>query len=67
MIKLQWNHELCYWLIKMMKRFFRGRLGRSQSKGRIIETAFVSQTQSSTEDLDQVDRLANHPVLRYCF
>ena len=26
--------------------------------------AFVSQTQSSTEDLDEVDRLANHPVLR---
>lgn len=48
----------------MMKRIFRGRLGRSQSKGRIIETAFVSHTQSSTEDLDEVDRLANHPVLR---
>ena len=29
-----------------------------------VETAFVSQTQSSTEDLDEVDRLANHPVLR---
>ena len=24
----------------------------------------MSQTQSSTEDLDEVDRLANHPVLR---
>ena len=30
----------------------------------VSETAFVSQTQSSTEDLDEVDRLANHPVLR---
>ena len=30
----------------------------------VPETAFVSQTQSSTEDLDEVDRLANHPVLR---
>ncbi len=43
---------------------FRSRLSRSRSKGRVIETAFVSKTQSSTEDLDEIDRLANHPVLR---
>ena len=30
----------------------------------LIETAFVSSTRSSTEDLDEVDRIANHPVLR---
>ncbi len=62
----QHQDEFQHRLMKMMKRIFKGRLGsRSQSKGRIgIETAFVSQTQSSTEDLDEVDRLANHPVLR---
>merc|ERR1711963_281830 len=52
-----------------MKRIFRGRLGRGRNGhkgpgGQVIETAFVSQTQSSTEDLDEVDRLANHPGLR---
>lgn len=57
--------EVHHWLSLKMKRIFqRSRLSRSRSKGRIIETAFVSQTQSSTEDLDEVDRLANHPVLR---
>lgn len=39
-------------------------MNRSRSRGRLIETAFVSRTCSSTEDLDEVDRLANHPVLR---
>ncbi|QQP40345.1 Uncharacterized protein FKW44_014353, partial [Caligus rogercresseyi] len=39
-------------------------MNRSSSRGRLIETAFVSSTRSSTEDLDEVDRLANHPVLR---
>ena len=39
-------------------------MNRSRSKGRLIETAFISKTNSSTEDLDEVDRLANHPVLR---
>merc|ERR1711997_751477 len=38
-------------------------MNRSRSKGRILETAFVSNL-SSTEDLDEVDRLANHPMLR---
>lgn len=37
-----------------------GRRHRQQ----IFETAFVSSTKSSTEDLDEVDRIANHPVLR---
>jgi len=39
---------------------FTGRRHRQQ----IFETAFVSSTKSSTEDLDEVDRIANHPVLR---
>ena len=39
-------------------------MNRSRSKGRLLETAFVSQSRSSTEDLDEVDRLANHPMLR---
>ena len=39
-------------------------MNRSRSKNRLLETAFVSHTRSSTEDLDEVDRLANHPVLR---
>lgn len=43
---------------------YRTRMNRSHSRGRLIETAFVSRTPSSTEDLDEVDRLANHPVLR---
>ena len=38
-------------------------MNRSRSRNRLIETAFVG-TCSSTEDLDEVDRLANHPVLR---
>jgi hypothetical protein len=29
-----------------------------------FETAFVSSGLSSTEDLDEVDRIANHPLLR---
>ena len=37
---------------------------RSRSGSRLIETAFVSRLPSSLEDLDEVDRLANHPVLR---
>jgi hypothetical protein len=39
-------------------------MNRSRSKSRLLETAFVSQSRSSTEDLDEVDRLANHPMLR---
>ena len=39
-------------------------MNRSRSKSRLVETAFVSQTQSSAEDLDEVDWMANHPVLR---
>uniref|UniRef100_A0A0K2UWR2 SH2 domain-containing protein n=1 Tax=Lepeophtheirus salmonis TaxID=72036 RepID=A0A0K2UWR2_LEPSM len=39
-------------------------MNRSRSRGRLMETAFVSSTRSSVEDLDEVDRLANHPVLR---
>ena len=39
---------------------YSGRRCRQQ----IFETAFVSSTKSSTEDLDEVDRIANHPVLR---
>ena len=38
--------------------------GRIKSRQAIFETAFVSSTKSSTEDLDEVDRLANHPVLQ---
>lgn len=37
---------------------------RFRSRGAIFETAFVGSTNSSTEDLDEVDRIANHPVLR---
>ncbi len=36
----------------------------SRSTSRLIETAFVSSAGNSAEDLDEVDRLANHPVLR---
>ena len=39
-------------------------MNRSRSKSRLFETAFVTRTKSSTEDLDEVDRLANHPALR---
>ena len=39
-------------------------MNRTRSKSRLLETAFVSQSRSSTEDLDEVDRLANHPMLR---
>lgn len=35
-----------------------------RQRQQIFETAFVSSTKSSTEDLDEVDRIANHPVLR---
>ena len=31
-------------------------MNRSRSKGRLMETAFISKTNSSTEDLDEVDR-----------
>ena len=37
---------------------------RSRPRQAIFETAFVSSTNSSTEDLDEVDRIANHPLLR---
>ena len=37
---------------------------RTRPRQTLIETAFVSSTKSSTEDLDEVDRIANHPVLR---
>ena len=37
---------------------------RTRPRQTLIETAFVSSTRSSTEDLDEVDRIANHPVLR---
>ena len=37
---------------------------RIKSRQTIFETAFVSSTKSSTEDLDEVDRIANHPVLQ---
>ena len=37
---------------------------RIRPRQTLIETAFVSSTRSSTEDLDEVDRIANHPVLR---
>ena len=30
----------------------------------MFETAFVSSRVSSAEDLDEVDRLANHPLLQ---
>jgi hypothetical protein len=30
----------------------------------VFETAFVSSGLSSTEDLDEVDRIANHPLLQ---
>ena len=33
-------------------------------KHALVETAFVSSKNSSKEDLDEVDRIANHPVLR---
>ena len=33
-------------------------------KHTLVETAFVSSKNSSKEDLDEVDRIANHPVLR---
>lgn len=36
---------------------------RNRSRGCLIETAFVGNG-SSHEDLDEVDRIANHPVLR---
>ena len=39
---------------------------RSKSRTRLMETSFDSRTFSSSEDLDEVDRLANHPVLRSC-
>ena len=38
--------------------------GKIRARKTIFETAFVSSTKSSTEDLDEVDRIANHPVLR---
>ena len=49
-----------------MKKIFRNceTMQRSRSGSRLIETAFVSRLPSSLEDLDEVDRLANHPVLR---
>ena len=55
-----------------MKFFLKKAISRRKKFSKLIfiffyffpETAFVSQTQSSTEDLDEVDRLANHPVLR---
>ena len=37
---------------------------RTRPRQTLMETAFVSSTRSSTEDLDEVDRIANHPVLR---
>ncbi len=37
---------------------------KHSSRGHLYETAFVSRSCSSAEDLDEVDRLANHPVLR---
>ena len=40
-------------------------MNRSRSKSRLFETAFVTQAPSSSEDLDEIDRLANHPVLRH--
>ena len=42
----------------------RGR--RQRTRQTMIETAFVSSssTVSSCEDLEEVDRIANHPVLR---
>ena len=33
-------------------------------KQQVFETAFVSSRFSSTEDLDEVDRIANHPLLQ---
>ena len=39
---------------------------RQRTRQTMIETAFVSSssTVSSCEDLEEVDRIANHPVLR---
>ncbi len=39
-------------------------MNRSRSRSRLIETAFVSRPCNSSEDLDDLDRLANHPALR---
>ena len=50
----------------MMDRHHRGCRNISRSNNRLqqVETAFVGSSFSSAEDLDEVDRLANHPVLR---
>ena len=61
-----------FFLLQFRKNFFlKKAISRRKKFSKLIvffcffpETAFVSQTQSSTEDLDEVDRLANHPVLR---
>ena len=37
---------------------------RFRNRQAIFETAFVGSNNSSVEDLDEVDRIANHPVLR---
>ena len=40
--------------------------GGRGSRQTVFETAFVSSRVSSAEDLDEVDRLANHPLLQEC-
>ena len=37
---------------------------RHKQRPHVFETAFVSSGLSSTEDLDEVDRIANHPLLQ---